>query len=111
MNYQQTVDAVTTGAYQDWSIASTSEADDFIDSFLEGANPCSNNGTADDYVLCSNDAGYNDGDFGDNFAAGLDYFWFLNDEINSINGIIVIAGFYIFFPPTRSRHSTRMVFP
>ena len=83
LNYQQTVDAVTTGAYQEWSIASTSEADDFIYSYIEETNACSSNGTANFYTLCADAALYNDGDFGDNYSSNYDYFWFLNDEIDS----------------------------
>jgi hypothetical protein len=71
------------GAFADFSIAGVSEADQFVDSLLSGANPCSSAGTAT-VTLCGNVPGWTSGDFGTNYT-GTTGDWF-QYEVGALSG-------------------------
>lgn len=71
------------GAFEGFSIAGITEADQFIDSLLGGSNPCSSAGTSTS-TLCGNVAGWSSGLLGANYTGTTgDWFQF---EVGATSG-------------------------
>lgn len=80
LTYEDTVAATLPGgAWEGWTIADSTIADDFTTALFEAATPCAS--PADPYGTgCGTLAGWADGVFGATWDASIDYFFFLSTE-------------------------------
>ncbi len=80
LTYAQTVSATQVGGiYEGWSIAGTSESDDFINALFsqDGENPCST-GVESHGETCGGLSGWYDGAFGASYLSSGDHWAFLS---------------------------------
>lgn len=79
LNYTQTLAAIGSGgAYEGWQIAHNSQAQMFIDALFSPASPSCNTSSGGSQ-LCGNITSGLAPLFGDNYDAGFDFAFFLND--------------------------------
>jgi hypothetical protein len=83
------------GVYEDFRIANTADADDFISSlFRAQADTCSTVDGIPTNRFCGIVPGWYDGIFGDNYTTSFDFIFFTadEDESNEVGFIIIDAG-------------------
>lgn len=90
----QTEAAIASGgAYEGWSIATSTVADEFIAALLGVAStPCNGGSSA---TVCGAVAGWTDGDFGESYVNYLDYFAYYNTEGGSPIGLVEIRDYSV----------------
>ena len=80
MTYAETVVATSAGGiFEDWSIATSTVADEFYAAAI-GDNSTACDGPTDPHMYCGSVTGWADGSLGASYNQDSDYFWFLSTD-------------------------------